>query len=193
MRTGASNYEKRFQIVNKKTGEVVYNVPLGYFPPRFDEERGYLFWNQKSQSAQYADVDFPAEMNMVDRGRLATLAKRIWVNTNCIGKRCRNGSKQFEPCDLDDIGQIIGLSPRYAKEWLDKMIVLGVMALVEVTVENQRDTQYYINPIYYSSSDRLSLNLYLLFRRQLDRHLPEWVRERYAESENRQKQEKPAD
>jgi hypothetical protein len=183
-------YEKRFQIVDTKTGEVKYSAPMGYFPPRFDEERGYLFWNQKNHATQFADVDFPEAMSMMDRGRLATLAKRIWANTNCIGKRSRDQEKRFEPCDLDDIAEILGIAPRYAKEWLDRMVKMEVMAVSLVTVGQYTDTHYYINPIYFFSSDRLPLNLYLLFRRQLDKVLPDWVQGRFAEQKQKEDAQK---
>jgi hypothetical protein len=60
------------------------------------------------------------------------------------------------------------MKPRQAYRFVEKMIKLGIMARVKVECENHTQTQYYINPMYYFSSNRLPLNLYLMFQPQLD-------------------------
>lgn len=170
-------FAKQTRLVDTRTGEVV-KEGVTHFPAYFDEEKGYLLWPRKNFAKQFADIDFPKDMSMLDRGRMATLAKRIWSNTNMLGYRSHG---QLRPYDVDGIGEAIELSPRYAREWVDKMVDLGVLARVDVTLCGNTETQYYVNPIYFCSSTRIPLNLYLIFRKSLDLHLPAWVKARYAQ------------
>jgi hypothetical protein len=175
--------EERKRYVDTKTGEI-YGEKVRHIAVAFDEEKGYLFWARKSFAKSFLDVDFPEEMTMVDRGRMATLAKKIWSNTNMLGYRGNGGVR---PYDVKKIGEVIGLRPYQAGQFVRKMIRLGIMARVNVEVGGKKETHFYINPIYFFSSNRIPLNLYLIFRRQLDEVLPDWVKRKYMEQEEREK------
>lgn len=166
---------KQTNTIDETTGEILKRE-IRFISAAFDEEKGYLFWVRKSFAKSFQEIDFPKEMNYAERGRMVTLAKRIWSNTNMLGYRGHGGVR---PYDTDKIGELIGLKPRQAKRFMDKMISLGIIAKVDVRVEGKRETHYYVNPLYFFSSNRLPLNLYLIFRKQLDPHLPSWVKQRY--------------
>lgn len=166
---------KRTTIIDDQTGEIVSGKDKA-FAPAFDEEKGYLFWARKSFSKSYHEVDFPDEMNDLEIGRMARLAKKIFSNTNMLGYRGNGGIKPYDICM---IATILKLKPRQARSYIDKMIRLGIMAKVVVETENRKEVQFYVNPIYFFSSNRIPLGLYLLFRHQLDEVLPTWVKQKY--------------
>lgn len=157
---------------------VVHKEEERNFPPHFDEEKGYLFWHRKNFAKTYQDVPFPDSMSVMDIGRMTLLSKKIWSNTNMLGYRGNGGVK---PYTVEQLGMIIGCGPRQAHRFVARMIELGVMARVETKVEGSREVQFYINPVYFFSSNRVPLNLYLIFRKQLDAVLPWWVIQRYGD------------
>jgi hypothetical protein len=154
----------------------VRSVQEKNFAPVFDEEKGYLFWARKSFAKSFHDVDFPEEMNDLEIGRMARLAKRIWSNTNMLGYRGNGGVR---PYSTDKIAEVLNMKTRQAYRFIEKMVKLGVLARVKVETGGSKETHLYVNPIYFSSTNRIPLNLYLIFRKQLDEVFPEWVKESY--------------
>ena len=53
---------------------------------------------------------------------------------------------------------------------------------VNVDTGGHKEVHFYVNPIYFFSSNRIPLNLYLIFRKELDKVLPSWVKAKYAEN-----------
>lgn len=173
---------KETRIVNEHgviVSENSFNIPEA-----FDEETGYLFFPNKNHSKSYHEIPFPAAMSMVDIGRMMVLSKRIWSNTNLLGEAKRGG---IQPYGISDIGRVIGVEDRQAYRFVDRMLKLGILARNRVDTEGIKEIQYYINPIYWFSGKRIPLNLYLLFRRQLDALLPPWVVERFGAKEAEKK------
>jgi hypothetical protein len=176
---------KETRLIDTQTGEIVNNK-VEYISCSFDEQKGYLFWARKSFSKSFQDVEYPPEMSFKERGQMATLAKRIWSTTNMLGYRGRGGVRPFS---IEQIGMIVGLKPYQAAKFVRKMIRVGMIAQVDVRLEKGRETQYYVNPIYFFSSNRIPLNLYLIFRKQLDAVLPAWVKQKFAEASSRKNSE----
>ena len=159
---------KTTQYIDQITGELMHEKK-SYYADSFDEEKGYLFWNRKNFVKMFSDVPFPTTMSKMDIAHMTLLVKKIWSNTNMLGYRGNGGIK---PYDVDGISKIIGLQRRQTISFLNKMQSIGMIAESVVKVEDVSERHYYINPIYYFSSNRLPLNLYLLFRVQLDAVLP---------------------
>jgi hypothetical protein len=172
---------KKTFVYDGETGEK-YSEKQKHFPPAFDEEKGYLFWPRKSFSKSFTGIDFPEEMNDLEIGRMARLAKMIWSNTNMLGYR---GSGGVKPYSTEMIAGILKIKPRQAYRFIEKMILLGLIARVKIETETGKETQFYVNPIYFFSSNRIPLSLYLLFRNQLDHYLPAWVKTEYAKTGRR--------
>lgn len=171
------------RLIDKASGEVVSRRVLDFNV--FNEERGYLFWNRKNFAKTFQDTVFPREMTDAEVGRLTRLTKRVWSNTNMLAYRSARGVRPMGP---EEIGAYLGLSRTRAYVFLGKMLRLGVVARVDVAVESRAETHYYVSPLYFFSSNRIPLNLYLIFRRQLDAVLPGWVRQRFSEMEVASKQ-----
>lgn len=181
---------KETRIVDDATGQV-HSCKVQHIAAAFHEEKGYLFWARKSFTKSFLDVPFPKELTHAEIGKLTILAKKIWANTNMLGYR---GNGSIKPYSMEQIRKIIDLKPYQTGVFIRKMIYLGILARVYVEVEGKKETQFYINPIYFFSSNRIPLNLYLIFRKQLDKVLPEWVKEEYTNTEKKvDKEQQPAE
>jgi len=165
------------RTIDTVTGEVLFSTQRASKVKYFDEEKGYLFWARKSFSKSFADIDFPDDMSDLEIGRMARLAKRIWSNTNMLGYRGNGGVRAYS---IDMIADILKIKTRQAYRFIEKMIRLGVLARVTINTDQRKETQLYVNPIYFFSSNRIPLSLYLIFHRQLDQYIPKWAQEAYG-------------
>ena len=167
--------EKHTRIVDTRTGEIM-KKSVHPITPVFDEEKGYLFWPRKSFMKSFSDIPFPKELSFKEIGQMTTLAKKMCPKTNMLGYRGNGGTR---PYNMNKIGAVIGLKPSQSYSFVKKMIRLGIMAEVKIKTADSKETQYYVNPVYYFSGNRIPLNLYLIFHKQLDEYLPGWVKEEY--------------
>jgi len=168
---------KQTNYIDDKTGEI-YKSNDKYVDMQFDEEKGYLFWNRKKHNKTFHDVKFPKEINWNEKGRLLELSQHVWSNTNLLAYRGNGGIK---PYDEKQISKVIGLKERQTKAFIKKMIKNRIIAKTKIETGNRIEIHYYMNPIYFFSGNRIPLNLYLIFRNELDAILPEWVKEKYNE------------
>ena len=173
---------KKTQIIDNETGKLC-STKVQYISAAFREDRGYLFWARKNFAKSFQDVPYPPEMSFDEIGQMAVLAKHIWADTNMLGYRGNGGVK---PYNVEQIGQIIKVGRRQAYRFVNKMIRLGMMAKVKIKTKTRTEMQFYVNPIYFFSSNRIPLNLYLIFREQLDEVLPEWVKAKFMEIAQKQ-------
>jgi hypothetical protein len=164
-------------LIDKDTGEVISEKMLNI--NIFDEKDGYLFWKNRQAIKTYPGISLPEGLTDREVACLHKLSQCIWSTTNMLAYR--GYENRPKPMDVERIAKETGMPLRNASSFIRKLIDLGVMAKVVVETAHNKETQYYLNPIYFFSGNRLSLNLYLLFRTQLDRYLPEWVREKFAE------------
>lgn len=172
---------KRTQYIDDASGEIC-STQVQHIAAAWREDQGYLFWARKSYSKSFQDVPYPPGMSTLEIGQMAVLAKKIWSNTNMLGYRGNGGVR---PYDTDDIARILAVGMRRAQQFVRKMIRLGMLARVEIRTEDRQETQYYVNPIYFFSSNRIPLGLYLIFRAELDRVMPAWVRDEYARKKSK--------
>lgn len=146
----------------------------------FDDEKGYLFKNRS-----YYFKGFKVDNRLSDKvsdfadiGRLHVLAENTYADTNMIAYY---KNKKYYPAGIKEISEMIRLCERNTKDFVKRMIDLGIMAKAIVNFNEQIDVQYYLNPLYFLSSKYLSPGLYMLFRKQLDEHLPQWVINKFNE------------
>jgi len=149
----------------------------------FDNEKGYLFKNRS-----YYFKGFKVDNRLSDKvsdfadiGRLHVLAENTYADTNMIAYY---KNKKYYPAGIKEISEMIRLCERNTKDFVKRMIDLGIMAKAIVNSNEQIDVQYYLNPLYFLSSKYLSPGLYMLFRKQLDEHLPQWVINKFNECIN---------
>jgi len=123
----------------------------------------------------FTGIDFPESMTFEELGFMTKLAKRLWKTTNLLAKKTDNG---IVPMGIEQIAEETGMTHKKVKRIVDKMVKLGVMAKVVVTVGDKTECHYYVNPVYVNPDEKISMNLYLLFREQMDPFIPDHEKRR---------------
>lgn len=156
----------------------VFNEKEIKMPDRFNDE-GYLVPYNKRGSKMFADVPFPERMNDAEIGRTARLAKLMVSTSNMLGYRTGMGIKPYTESQLIDL---VKLSPYRGKEYISKMVNVGMMQRTKRIVGDVESEEFYINPAFFFAGKRLSLNLYLLFRENLDPILSQYAKNQFWEA-----------
>ena len=171
--------EKLVRFTDTNTGET--SERTFFVDNQFDEEKGYLFWSRKGCNKSYHDIRLPKELSWAERGRLEELSRYVYSNTNLLAYRGNGGIKPFK---ASHIAEKIELGERQTKRLLKRYIDCEVIAKVHIYVGDTKEEHYYMNPIYFFSSKRLPLSLYMIFKESLDKHLPSWVIGKFSEKES---------
>ena len=159
--------EKRQYI--KDDGEII-RESSNSFADALNEE-GYRFPSHKLGARMFRDVQLP-EMSYAEKGRMSELARYYMIpGANMLGYRQGNHIIAYT---FREIGELVGLTARSkCSAFINRMLQLHVMHRIHDT---SGKPQFYINPAYYmANGQRLSLNLYLLFKDELTPLLPAWV------------------
>lgn len=160
--------------VDHRTGRT-YSEKAQFIEDTMTEE-GYRVPPRKSGFKSFNEIPLPKEMTYPEKGRMVDLAKCMVSTTNMLGYR-KNG--KIFAYTAEGIIEKVQLSPKRGKQFLQKMIRLGVMQKITRKYAEVESEEYYINPAYFFAGKRISFNLYLLFREHLDPILPEWVRQEF--------------
>jgi hypothetical protein len=154
-------------LIDENTGEVI-NTKEETFTNSLNED-GYRIPSHKFGARIFSEVQFPGEMSYGDIGKMTCLAKMMIAKNNMLGYR---GRGKIVPYEAEEIGGLVGLSGRRSKEFVWKMINLGVMCREDANDE----TRYFINPAYFiANGQRLSLDMFIRFQKNLIPLLPKWV------------------
>ena len=164
--------------VDTSTGEILNQKE--YSVTYWDDEKGYLFWRSKTAVKSFDGFDLPGNLKDYEVAKLYRLSKRIYKNSNMIMYRSGNVMKAMQ---IDNIAKYLDMSDRQAKLFINNMIARRIIARAEVKLGDDVQVQYYMNPLFFFSGRWLSLNLYLLFKNDLDFLLPNWVVSRFNDSE----------
>lgn len=160
--------------ISQKTGEV-YSEKRQFIEDVFTEE-GYRVPPRKAGVKMFNTIPLPKAMTYNEKGRIGDLAKCMISVTNMLGYR---SGGNILPYTAQHIINLVELSSKRGKQFLKKMIDLGVMQTNTRKYAGIESTEYYINPIYFFAGKRISFNLYLLFREHLDPILPLWVKKEF--------------
>lgn len=132
-------------------------------------DEGYRFPSHKIGARIFSDVKFPNNVTDTEIGKMTRLSKVMIGKTNMLGYR---KYRDIIPYTIKEIGEIVGLCEERGRKFVNRMCKLRMMQ--EITTNSGK--QYYINPAYFmASGQRLSLDLFLLFRNELTTILPKWV------------------
>jgi hypothetical protein len=104
------------------------------------------------------------------------LAENLYKDTNMISVY---KNKRHYPATIFDMAKILDLCDRNAKEFINRMIDLRLIARNTIKIGEDISIHYHINPLYFMTSKYLSPSLYMMFRYDLDLHLPKWVIQKY--------------
>lgn len=162
--------------VDSLTGQIISRNE--YSINYWDDEKGYLFWRNKAATKSFEGMDLPDDLKDYEVAMLYRLSKRIYKNSNMIMYRSGNVMKAMQ---IEHIAKYLCMSDRQVKTFMRNMISRKIIARADVKIGNDVQVQYYINPMFFFSGKWLSLNLYLLFKKELDCYLPVWVIGRFNE------------
>ena len=162
------------EVKSKKIKKKVY----------FDEQQGYLFFSQKNGARTFDGIDLPEYLSDSEIAKVYRLSRKIYKNSNMLAYRTGNNIRAME---IKHIAKAINMSERCCTIFINKMIRKRILAKAIVEIGNVRQIQFYMNPIYFFNGKWLSLNLYLLFKSDLDFLLPEWVKLKFNDSEIEQR------
>jgi len=166
---------KRITIIDDdgviiKTNDYEYRI--------FDDKKGYLFKNKAYSFKSFKNEPKLSTLvsNYSHIGRLYVLAENTYADTNMISYY---HNKKYYPAKISHISEMIGLSEKRCIRFIKDMIKLGVIAEAFIHTKYQVEIQYYLNPLYFLSSKYLSPSLYMLFQKQINQVLPDWVIDRF--------------
>jgi len=169
-----------------KSGELIREKETK-IPDRFNDD-GYLVPYHKRGTKMFADIPFPERMTDNEIGKTARLSKLMVSTSNMLGYRCRTGIKPYAEKQLIDI---VGLSSYRGKEYISKMINIGIMQRNKRIIGEVESEEFYLNPAYFFAGKRIGLNLYLLFREHLDPVLSSWAKQEFWDAAMEQVKPKP--
>ena len=161
--------------IDTSTGEVCKQREQRYEPTLTEE--GYKVPGHKAGAKIFEGVAFPESMTHAEIGKMTILAKNMIPISNMLGYRSKGCILSYTEAHIT---AMVGLSPKRGRQFIQKMIDLGVMQRVIRQYDDQEYIEFYINPAYFFAGKRISLNLYLLFREHLDPLLPSWVKQEFV-------------
>ena len=156
----------------------------------FDEEKGYLLRVNRNNLTILDSIGLPTTLTDGDVAKMYRLSLTLHKQGNLLCYRSGNSLKAMNDAK---IAKYLGISERKASEFLNRMIQNNIIARVIIVKGNSRERQYYINPIYFFVGKWLNVNLYLLFKNDLKRILPEWVIAEFEEKEGSESERRKAE
>jgi len=174
-------------VVDASSGEVLSKSEQVQNVRYFDDEKGYLFKLNQESIKTFPGCGLPEDLTESETARLYRLSLTMHKGSNLLCYRSGNLTK---PMNTSRIAGYLRLTVRRTLLFLQHMIQRRIIGRVKVKIGNTQETQYYLNPLYFFCGKWLSVNLYFLFRRDLDKVLPAWVIERFASYDNLNQREK---
>lgn len=166
---------KETRYIDTNTGEITggNKVTVDFF-----NEEGYLLFAKNNYSRVFTDIRIPSDFTDTELGKIYRLQASIQQGTNMLFKRT-NGKRR--PMTYTELVAEVGLSDRLSKEFVKKLLDYEIIAKVTIETGKNVAIQYYFNPLYFHNSKRLSPLLYNLFKKQIDKHIPGWVKNEYEQ------------
>jgi hypothetical protein len=162
---------KRFSLVDNITGQIIEESDNRY--PELMTDEGYRIPSHKAGVKIFDDIQFPLEMSPAEIGRMTILSKLMIGKTNMLGYRKNDNIYAYTYSEIIELAK---LKQRQGVSFMRKMCKFHVMQKVTTT----SGPQYYINPSYFmAAGHRLSLDLFLIFRDDLQDIIPLWVKKEF--------------
>lgn len=144
----------------------------------FPDGKGYRMFMNKHSVTGFPDINYPHELSKNDIYLLHMLSREIVGDSCMIGYKSGGRKKAMNEKQMQDFTEIKG---RRFTTWLNRMSSLGMIAKVTVELNGSEYVQFYMSPLYFFSGTYLPLNVYLLFQDQIDKHIPNWAKDKYKE------------
>lgn len=171
-------------FIDEGTGEVISESTKSIKSAKsyiYDKDKGIMVKQRSYYRKIYADTGL--EQIVRDDSDLLKLYKligKIYKNTNIIYYQASESI--YLPAGFKEISeQILGLSLRKTKEFMKRMISLGIIGSLLVTIGECKYNAFAFNPVYVSSNKYVNKELYFLFKPYLDKYIPQWAKDRLEE------------
>lgn len=153
----------------------------------FDNQKGYLFRAKNNFVKVFEDIKLSEIIkDKKDFMQCHILAENIYRDTNMIAFRVN--ARRIRAADIEDISIILDISYRKAREFLNRMKKLHIIAERVDQIGDTVSSKYYFNPLYFCSKKYLAPDLYFLFQESLDCYLKPWVIAKFHEVGNIKKE-----
>lgn len=167
---------KKIEKIFDDNGQI-YREKVSPVYSYWSDDKGYKLSPNRSSIRRLKGVPYPRSVTKVDKLYFMILSDYLLGDSNMIGYRGNNND--YKPMDVDQMAELLEVSRRTAYLFLNKSKKNGMIAESKIEVGRKIETQYYMNPIFFSAVRNVSLHLYLLFKEQLDPVLPDWVQIKY--------------
>lgn len=161
------------QYVDKGTGQVL-GTRKRDLPNYFNPAVGYRMMARTKAVRSFPKIKFPSELTRTDMGHLLYLVQAMWADTGVLG---RVKARSFQPFNDDQLLQYLGFTVgRKSRSWLRKMVQLSMLRAVDVNLpDGSKERQWYMNPLYFCPMF-LTRQSYLIWRDQISKRLPDYVK-----------------
>lgn len=160
-----------------ETGEEVNRQEMA-LPQFFDKDRGYKMLARKQNIRTFPDLPLPKDLTHTDIGHLFVLGRTSLANNGVIGTLYKRG---FVPFDDEQMIEYIGFtSAKRGRAWLKRMVAMSMLRSIDVNLpDGVKERQWYLNPLYFCPMF-LIRESYMVWRDQIDKYLPQYVRAAFA-------------
>lgn len=153
----------------------------------WDDKKGYILLYNAKYGKKFDNYKFRYVIkDKNDCHRILSLTEYVYQGTNKIFYEYYTINKNGNPvvnyriANDEDIAEMLGLSLKRTKSFLNRMMNLGVIAKSKIQVSRASFfTGYVFNPLLYNSGKFVSPELYLTFEESLRKIVPDWVKKRY--------------
>ena len=164
---------------NEDNGEVYYDCTKTYESKLWKEGKGAILKPNNYMNKMYrTNKLFEIIKNKRDLLNTYILTEYIYKDTNIIYYIDENINRI---ATIKDISTIIDLCEKRTKEYLNRMIDLGIIAEISTIIKNKKYKSYIFNPLYVNSCRYINNTTYLLFKNYLDKYFPDWIKNNYIE------------
>jgi hypothetical protein len=166
--------------IDENTGEIISESSREYKSRLWVDGKGAKIKTKNYHCTLYQDAKLSSIINdKNDLLKTYLLIENIYKDTNII--YIQKSSRNWKPANIEDISHIIGVNTRRTKEYIKRMIDVGILSEIILKIKDIEYISYVFNPVYVNSCRYINNTLYLLFKPYVDKHCPEWIKKKYEE------------
>lgn len=173
-------HQVTYAQLDEQTGEIYSYHTKSAKSSIWKENAGGMIKQRNYTVKLYKDAKISELVgDKTDTFKTYLLMENIYKDTNII--YIQKSSTIFMPATIEDIAILLDLSLRKTKEYMKRMIAIGLIAGIKVRIGNESYHAFAFNPVYVNSSKYINRELYYLFKPYLDKYFPQWVKDKYKE------------
>lgn len=156
---------KETRYINQATGEI--SEKKSFIDLQYVDGIGYLYRKNERTVKIFTNDDLPYKLTWTERGRVDKIRRYVCKPNNFLVK---NVNREMKPLLEEDIYEILGLSKRMGKKFLERMYELNILRKVRLN-----NVEWYsFNPKYGLAGKRLSCIAWKIWEKELT-YLPPWA------------------